>query len=884
MKKIFCLILFVFSIFFAKDTAFALEDGIYSIKSAMNDNMAIDIYMGWTKNETNIQLYTDNSGTNQLWDVKSIGDGYYTIKSVSDNSFSLDAYGVNPKAGANIQLYKYNGGNNQKWIIKDAGDGNYYIVCKHDNLYLDVYYSLDKNGTNIQLYNETKGTNQKWRFEKKQTIDNGTYTIESALNNNLVIQPRNGISSKTTNVQLEQLNDKDYQKWEVKYLNNGYYSIKMALNTNVSLDVHGANKTAGTNTEVYDSNSNDNQQWVIKDAGGGNYYIISKCNNLALDVYYGTAKAGTNIQMYTQNGGNNQKFKFEQASMEEIDQPLDEGTYIIQSALSTSNNNMVVDVYNAKANDGSNVELYAQNGGNNQKWTIEPLSDGYYTITTGMSENMSLDVYKSLKTPGTNVQLYQKKSGDNQKWIIKDAGDGYYYIISKCNNLYLDVYHGLAKNGTNLQLWSYSGDKNQKFKFVSTEINKDTSKDYNGKKFSFTTLLDTNQAIDISGGITLNNQSTILYKNGNRKNQLWYAEYFKDGYYTIRSVLNKKVVLTIRDNSKEEGAEIVVYPYNGGTNQHWRIKEQGNNNVSFVSSSGELYITASGSANNSKLILKKENDSANQNFKKTEFKGDLVYHGFDISHWNTQAAPINWDAIANNDDIDFVIIHAGFGSETGNDGTCTKHQIETKTCYTGDQMDPDYINYVEACEDKNIPYAVYLYSYAKNIEMINSNSKIATIANKATMSIATAGEAGHMLNLLKRIEAYGYKPILGTQVFFDMEDDDQSKLGKPLLTSMADTFCQQIINGGYSCGIYANDDWFTHNLDANYLSQRYTLWYANPNLVPYKHPSFALGENALQEFKNKKYYTYFQFASDGRINGINGDVDLNLGLNIFDTN
>ena len=62
MKKVFYLVLFMFSIFFVKDTAFALENGIYSIKSAMNDNMAIDIYMGWTKNETNIQLYTDNSG------------------------------------------------------------------------------------------------------------------------------------------------------------------------------------------------------------------------------------------------------------------------------------------------------------------------------------------------------------------------------------------------------------------------------------------------------------------------------------------------------------------------------------------------------------------------------------------------------------------------------------------------------------------------------------------------------------------------------------------------------------------------------------------------------------------------------------------------------
>ncbi len=873
MKKFFYFILFTFLFMFGQNVVYALEDGVYSIKSAMNDNMVIDVYMGWTKNEANVQLFTNNSGANQLWDVKSLGGGYYTIKSIANTSFSLDAYGAKPKAGANIQLYKYNGGDNQKWLIKEDGNGYYYIICKYNNLYLDVYYSLAKNGTNIQLWNKNGGKNQKWKFEKKQTISNGIYTIKSALNNNLVVQSRSGISSNATNVQLEQSNNKDYQKWEVKYLGNGYYSIKMALNTGVSLDVYGAYKNPGTNTEVYQNNSKDNQKWIIKDAGGGYYYIISKCNNLALDVYYGTAKAGTNIQMFTQNGGNNQKWKFEKVSMEKNTQPITKGTYIIKSALS---NQMVADVYGAKANDGTNVELFTQNGGNNQKWIVEPLSDGYYTITTGMSDNMSLDVHNSGKNPGTNAEIYRKNGGDNQKWIIKDAGGGYYYIISKCNNLYLDVYYGLAKNGSNMQLWTYSGGNNQKFSFIKTDINVDNSKEYNGKKFSFTSLLNTNQAIDIDHSITLNNQNTLFYQNGNKKNQLWYAEYVGDGYFAIKSVLNKKVALTIKNDSKNENAEIVVYSYNGKDNQKWRIKNQGNNNVSFVSKSTEFYITANNNAaNNTKLVLKKENNNDSQKFKKAEYKGDVIYRGFDVSHHNN----IDWDAVAKNESIDFVIIRAGYGKDWFEDGTGNN----------GDQMDRNYIYNVRSCEERNIPYAVYLYSYATNLDEIAYESK-------TTVEGKSVNEAQHMLNLLNKVKninnQYEYKPTLGTQVFLDMEDNStigNKETAKKRLTEMADAFCTKIENNKYNCGIYANKVWFENYLNVNELAKEFTLWYARKpwdredNTRPSVLPTFTDAENNLTKYLNKNLYTYWQFTSWGYFNGTKGgNVDLDLGLNIFD--
>ena len=124
-----------------------------------------------------------------------------------------------------------------------------------------------------------------------------------------------------------------------------------------------------------------------------------------------------------------------EATEEKIEQPLENGIYMIKSAI---NPKFMLDVNGASKDNGANVQLYEYSNVNQKKFKLTYEQDGYYTIIA-MHSNKSLDVKDASKEKGANVWQWEANGTDAQKWKIKDNKDGTYSIISKCNGLYVDV-------------------------------------------------------------------------------------------------------------------------------------------------------------------------------------------------------------------------------------------------------------------------------------------------------------------------------------------------------------------------------------------------------------------------------------------------------------
>ena len=845
MKKFLLLFLVMFMSLFVYDHAEAsgsqtIADGTYVIKSALNDNMVLDVTAKSTADGANVQLFNYTGAENQKWNVKYLGDGYYSITSFMDNNKSLDVLCASTMPGANVQIFTYKGGDNQKWIIEDAGDGYFYIVAKNSGLHLDVYKGAPVNGTNIQVFTARTSVNQKFKFESVikekpvKTIEDGTYVIKSALNDNMVLDVANKSTADGANVQLFNYTGAENQKWNVKYLGDGYYSITSFMDNNKSLDVLCASTLAGANVQLFTYKGGDNQKWIIKDAGDGYFYIVAKNSGLHLDVYKGAPVNGTNIQVFTARTTVNQKFKFEQVVEEKPVKTIEDGTYVIKSAL---NDNMVLDVAYKSTADGANVQLFNYTGSNNQKWNVKYLGDGYYSITTAMSDNMSLDVLCASTMAGANVQIFTYKGGDNQKWIIKDAGDGYYYIVAKNSGLQLDVYKGAPVNGTNIQVFTARTTVNQKFKFVPTDVNVDEQVYPNGV-YTFSPILDNTKMFDVERKSRVDGTKVSLFNTTHANNQLWYLEYAGEGYYKIGSAMNPELVLTNLNNG------LVISKYSGSNNQLWRLKNLGNQTISIISKANELYLSLEGGQanNNTNIVLTDGNNTDVQKFLMNSYTEEKVYNGIDVSYYQKD---INWQLVSQSG-VDFVIIRAGYGSD-----------------WT-DQDDKKFLEYVAGCEKYNIPYGLYLYSYASNIDN----------GNKSAQS-----EARHMLRLIDEIKKHDYSPNLGTKVFIDMEDNSVINAGKEMLTNVSDTFCSIIEQNGYSCGVYANKTWLTNNLNAAELAQKYEIWLAE--WLPVVSPTFSYAQTQKPSY-NLTDYKFWQFASDGVVSGISVAVDLDLGYDIFE--
>ena len=172
--------------------------------------------------------------------------------------------------------------------------------------------------------------------------------------------------------------------------------------------------------------------------------------------------------------------------------------------------------------------------------------------------------------------------------------------------------------------------------------------------------------------------------------------------------------------------------------------------------------------------------------------------------------------------VQFVIIRIGYG------------QYES-------QKDEKFEANYEGFRGVGIPVGVYLYSYAKSV---NDAKK----------------EANTVLKWLNGRE-------LNLPVYYDIEDKSQINLGKGTLTNMCEAFCDTIEKAGYWAGVYTNKYFFTTYLDYEKLEEKYTIWVAQ--------------YNDTNTYRGK--YDMWQYTSSGKVNGISGNVDMDiLYRNIFE--
>ena len=171
--------------------------------------------------------------------------------------------------------------------------------------------------TEIEKYDEMNNNKS-----YMQNIENGTYIIRSALDNNYVLDVNGASKEDGANVQIWQNGNVSNQRFNIVYVRDGYYKI-ISENSGKVLDVANASKDDGSNIQQFTENGTAAQLWEIKDVGNGYYSFFSKCNGKCLDVSGGIVENGRNIQIFTSNGTNAQKFKLEKFQINNSEENTD---------------------------------------------------------------------------------------------------------------------------------------------------------------------------------------------------------------------------------------------------------------------------------------------------------------------------------------------------------------------------------------------------------------------------------------------------------------------------------------------------------------------------------------------------------------------------------
>ena len=141
------------------------------------------------------------------------------------------------------------------------------------------------------------------------------------------------------------------------------------------------------------------------------------------------------------------------------------------------------------------------------------ITDGMYEIRSALDPTMALDVAGASAVRGANVQLYAANGTNAQKFDVSEASAGEWAIQSVASSLYVDVAGGAASDGTNVQQWTSNGSRAQRWKLAETG----TTVSVDGVTCkvvtigSYVTADGATYMMDVKGALTTNRTNIQIY-------------------------------------------------------------------------------------------------------------------------------------------------------------------------------------------------------------------------------------------------------------------------------------------------------------------------------------------------------------------------------------
>ena len=452
-----------------KMTAVTIPNGNYYINVRSKVASSVDIPSGSAADSTVIQLYSGNGSKAQQFTFTRQSDESYEIVNVNSGK-ALDVRNGVAENNAIVQQYSRNNSQAQRWFIRDSGAG-YYLQSALGNWVLDLSGGNTADGAAIRLYAPNGTASQLFVVSSSDvSITTGvSMIITSVANKKLVTDVTSASTANGARVQLYSSNNTNAQKYRFESIGNGTYKI-VNVNSGKVLDVSGGSTANGAALQQYTNNNTVAQQWTVRNYGSGKVALVSVNANKAVDIPNGNAVQQAQLQLYSPNGTVAQQWLVAKAPLtlrERLNetaakhrQDLPDGTYTFGSKLNTS---MKMDVSGASRSNYGNVQIWAGNGTNAQKWKVTHDSNGYVTLTS-VNSGKVLDVNGGVSANGTNVQQYDSNGTYAQKWIaVKNSDGSYTFQSALAENKVLDVSGASISNGANVQLYAANGTNAQKW-------------------------------------------------------------------------------------------------------------------------------------------------------------------------------------------------------------------------------------------------------------------------------------------------------------------------------------------------------------------------------------------------------------------------------------
>lgn len=206
-----------------------------------------------------------------------------------------------------------------------------------------------------------------------------------------------------------------------------------------------------------------------------------------------------------------------------------------------------------------------------------------------------------------------------------------------------------------------------------------------------------------------------------------------------------------------------------------------------------------------------------------KFSSSVVRKGIDVSSHN---GTIDWKKVRNSG-IEYAFVRVGYSSIMGG-------------VFGADAKGMENLKNAKAA---GLKVGAYFFSTATN-------------------TAEAEAEAQYTLNLLNGFDL-DLPVVMDYEFAWSHEQPGRlntANLSKDAMTANVMAFCNKINSSKYVAMLYANKSFLNTNVNAGEIAQYYQIWLANYT----KHTTYG------------GVYTYWQFSSTGWVDGINGNVDLDV--------
>jgi hypothetical protein len=554
------------------------DDFIFRIHPAKNDHLYIDV-KGWhysaEKKGSTIQLYEMDNGIDRLIKVIPCPNSprYVYLQPMHSNYImGLD------RTSGNIKLMdKIPQKDRMFELIPVMGKKETYNI-KIDNKFIDA--EMQTNGL-LETEHSDKKRHSEWVFKQTSISDADPYPIISDKDAIYRLRPANntelsidipGFNSNAGRYEAEvKLFPEENPLGADRYIKikqcpyDPEYVFIQPQHSDFVFDVRGGSSDKGTIIQLYNKGLTNSAQMfkpvmVINDSIQ-TYALQSKVSGLYLTA--NGSDMPLTQEEYT--GNSNQQWMFDKTELNNMAPPGDK-VFAIQNI----GNNKYLDLTNDHNHDGAKLMV--------SSYSPENRSDGYHKLNGSgtwktiqpMHSTKVLDVVNWSKNSGTNIILYKNHSGDNQKFKFIPTGEAMtFYIINKNSNMAL----GYNYRNELIQTYFNRNDSRQKWKLHQLP---ETFHIPNPNQEFYIKCAFSDKYWDLSGSGNHTNhdgnpfQIYDLGKDDDRDRRFKFKRY--DNKWVFIEVQNGGKLVNVRGRSGNNGAHIDLYRKHNGGVQRFAIQ------------------------------------------------------------------------------------------------------------------------------------------------------------------------------------------------------------------------------------------------------------------------------------------------------------------------